>query len=293
MGDAAVGANEWNRVWPAPAKLNLFLHVVGRRPDGYHLLQSVFRLIDCCDWLKLKPLASPKVSLAPATLDSLPGIDPASELSVRAARLLQRETGCRRGVEISIGKNIPVGGGLGGGSSDAATALIALNKIWNLGLPNRRLAELGLQLGADVPFFLFGANAFAEGIGEELHAVTLPPAWYVVLIPPVSVPTAQIFAAPELTRNTKTIKISSFSAGYGHNDLEPVVGRRFPAVAEHLAWLRQHGDARMSGSGACVFAEFPTEAQARAVVAILPAEIRGFAARGLDRHPLAADMAEG
>jgi len=282
------GANEWDRVWPAPAKLNLFLHVVGRRPDGYHLLQTAFRLIDCCDWLRFSPVASPRVSLA----QPLQGVEEDGELSVRAARLLQRETNCLRGVEISIGKNIPMGGGLGGGSSDAATALIALNRLWNLGLPRRRLAELGLKLGADVPFFLFGENALAEGIGERLEAVVLPPAWYVVLVPPASVRTQEIFAAPELTRDTKTIKISSFSTGFGHNDLEPVVCRRYPAVAAHLAWLRDYGDARMSGSGACVFAEFPTEAQARAVVSGLPLEMRGFAACGLNRHPLAADLDE-
>ncbi len=283
------GANDWDRVWPAPAKLNLFLHVVGTRPDGYHLLQTAFRLIDCCDWLRFTPVASPRVSLA----QPLQGVEEDGELSVRAARLLQRETNCLRGVEISIGKNIPMGGGLGGGSSDAATALIALNRLWNLHLPRRRLAELGLKLGADVPFFLFGGNALAEGIGEQLEAVVLPPAWYVVLVPPVSVRTQQIFAAPELTRDTKSIKISSFSTGFGHNDLEPVVCRRYPAVAAHLAWLRGYGDARMSGSGACVFAEFPTEAQARAVVSRLPSEMRGFAACGLNRHPLAADLEEG
>ncbi len=283
------GANDWDRVWPAPAKLNLFLHVVGRRPDGYHLLQTAFRLIDCCDWLRFTPLASPSVGLA----QPLQGVDEERELTVRAARLLQRETHCRRGVEISIGKNIPMGGGLGGGSSDAATALIALNRLWNLGLPRQRLAELGLKLGADVPFFLFGGNALAEGIGERLEAVSLPQAWYVVLVPPVSVPTQRIFAAPELTRDTKTIKISSFSTGFGHNDLEPVVCKRYPAVAAHLAWLKGYGDARMSGSGACVFAEFPTEAQARAVVSGLPLEMRGFAASGLDRHPLAAELERG
>ncbi len=288
MALAAVsnGANDWDRVWPAPAKLNLFLHVVGRRPDGYHLLQTAFRLIDCCDWLRFSPLASPRVSLA----QPLQGVDEDGELTVRAARLLQRETNCLRGVEISIGKNIPMGGGLGGGSSDAATALIALNRLWNLGLPRQRLAELGLKLGADVPFFLFGGNALAEGIGERLEALSLSPAWYVVLVPPVSVPTREIFAAPELTRDTKSIKISSFSTGFGHNDLEPVVCDRYPAVAAHLAWLKGHGDARMSGSGACVFAEFPTEAQARAVVSGLPLEMRGFAACGLDRHPLAAEL---
>ena len=280
--------NDWDRLWPAPAKLNLFLHVVGRRDDGYHLLQTAFRLIDCCDRLRFLPRPSPEVTL----LQPLPGIEESEELCVRAARLLQRETGCRHGVDISIGKNIPIGGGLGGGSSNAATTLIALNRLWNLGLSQKRLAELGLQLGADVPFFLFGANAFGEGIGERLVPVLLPPAWYVVLVPPIAVPTHAVFAASELTRNTKSVIISSFSAGFGHNDLEPVVCRLYPEVAAHLAWLKSFGDARMSGSGACVFAEFSTEAQARAVVSRLPQEMRGFAACGLDHHPLAADLAE-
>ena len=285
---ASRGLNPWDRVWLAPAKLNLFLHVVGRRPDGYHLLQTVFRLIDCCDRLRYFPRPGPKVSLA----QPLPGVAESDELCVRAARLLQRETGCRRGLDISIAKNIPMGGGLGGGSSDAATTLVALNRLWNLGLSRQRLAELGLALGADVPFFLFGQNAFGEGVGEQLDPVVLPPAWYVVLVPPVSVPTREIFAAPELTRDTKSIKISSFSAGFGHNDLEPVVFRRYPLVATHLAWLKAFGDARMSGSGACVFAEFPTEERARSVVLGLPPGMRGFAACGLERHPLAADLNE-
>ena len=281
--------NPWDRVWPAPAKLNLFLHVVGRRADGYHLLQTVFRLIDCCDRLRYGPRPDPEVRLA----QPLPGVEEGDELCVRAARLLQRETGCRRGVDISIAKAVPIGGGLGGGSSDAATTLIALNRLWNLGLSRQRLAELGLVLGADVPFFLCGENAFGEGVGEQLDPVVLPPAWYVVLVPPVSVPTQEIFAAAELTRDTKTITISSFSAGFGHNDLEPVVCTRYPVVAAYLAWLRAFGDARMSGSGACVYAEFATEVQARAVVSGLPPEMCGFVARGLEEHPLAAELTQG
>ena len=277
--------NPWDREWPAPAKLNLFLHVVGRRTDGYHTLQTVFRLIDCCDRLRYSFRPNPSVGLA----QPLAGVEESEELCVRAARLLQRETGCAHGVEISIAKNIPMGGGLGGGSSDAATTLIALNRLWNLGLSRKRLAELGLALGADVPFFLYGKNAFGEGVGEQLRPVALPAAWYAVLVPPVSVPTRDVFAAPELTRDTKSITISSFSAGFGHNDLEPVVCRRYAAVALHLAWLKAFGDARMSGSGACVFAEFPTEAQARAVVSELPSDMRGFAASGLGMHPLADD----
>ncbi|HYT86272.1 MAG TPA: 4-(cytidine 5'-diphospho)-2-C-methyl-D-erythritol kinase [Burkholderiales bacterium] len=276
--------NPWERRYPAPAKLNLFLHVVGRRADGYHLLQTAFRLIDRCDWLRFSPRADARVKLARA----LPGIEENEELAVRAARLLQAEAGSRQGVEIDIEKNIPIGGGLGGGSSDCATALTVLNRLWGLGLSGERLAALALSLGADVPFFLFGGNAFAEGVGERLAPLELPQAWYVVLAPPVAVSTSAIFAASELTRNSQTIKIPGFSAGFGRNDLEPVVCRRHAEVAVHLEWLRQFGDARLSGSGACVFAEFATEREARSVLSRMPAEMRGFAVRGLDRHPLAA-----
>src|SRR5262245_24315893 len=274
----------WERRYPAPAKLNLFLHVVGRRADGYHLLQTVFRLVDLCDWLRFTAREDGAIRLS----RDLPGVPAEENLAVRAARLLQSAGGTARGVEIEIEKNIPIGGGLGGGSSDCATTLAALNRLWGLGLAPARLAELGLTLGADVPFFLFGANAFGEGVGERLTALDLARAWYVLLIPPVSVPTREIFAAPELTRNSKTIKISGFSAGFGTNDLEPVVCRRYPDVAAHLEWLRRFGDARMSGSGACVFAEFATEREARSVHSKVPADMRGLVVRGLDRQPLAA-----
>jgi len=273
----------WDRAWPAPAKLNLFLHVVGRRDDGYHLLQTAFRLIDRRDRLRYAPRDDGRVTL----LRPLPGIDEASELSVRAARLLLAESGSRQGVEIEIEKSIPVGGGLGGGSSDAATTLVVLNRLLRLGASAEDLARLGSSLGADVPFFVFGQNAFAEGIGERLTPLELPAAWYVVLVPPLAVSTKAIFAAPELTRNSKTIKISSFSAGFGRNDLEPVVCGRHGEVAAHLAWLKQFGDARLSGSGACVFAEFPSEREARDVLSGMPDKMTGFVARGLDRHPLA------
>jgi len=275
--------NPWERRYPAPAKLNLFLHVVGRRPDGYHLLQTAFRLIDRCDWLRFTPRADARVKLARA----LPGIEENEELAVRAARLLQTEAGSKQGVEIDIEKNIPIGGGLGGGSSDCATVLAVLNRLWGLDLPGERLAAMALSLGADVPFFLFGSNAFAEGVGERLAPLDLPQAWYVVLTPPVAVSTRAIFAARELTRNSQSIKMSGFSAGFGRNDLELVVCRRHAEVAAHLEWLRQFGDARLSGSGACVFAEFATEREARSVLSRMPAEMRGFTARGLDRHPLA------
>lgn len=283
------GASDlWKETWLAPAKLNLFLHVVGRRSDGYHLLQTVFRLIDCCDRLRFEPRTDGMIRLT----HPLPGVAEDEELSVRAARLLQTESGCRSGTNISLFKTIPVGGGLGGGSSDAATALIALNRLWELKLPRARLAAMAPRLGADVPFFLHGGNAFGEGIGERLSAIELPPAWYVVLVPPVKIPTKEIFADPSLTRDTKIVTISSFSAGFGRNDLEPVVCRRYPVVAAHLAWLREFGDARLSGSGACVFAEYPTEAQARSVLAKVPAGMRGFVASGWERHPLAQFMSD-
>ncbi len=274
----------WDRRYPAPAKLNLFLHVVGRRSDGYHLLQTAFQLIDCCDWLKFSPRRDSEVRLA----RRLSGIIENDELAVRAARLLKEESGSTQGVDIDIEKNIPVGGGLGGGSSDCATALLVLNRLWRLALPQQRLAEIALSLGADVPFFLLGGNALAEGIGERLQPIELPEAWYVVLVPPVAILTRSIFAAPELTRNSKTIKISGFSAGFGRNDLEPVVCQRHPEVATHLAWLRQFGVARLSGSGACVFAGFAAEDEARSVLSRMPEGMRGFVARGLNRHPLAA-----
>jgi len=279
----------WGASFPAPAKLNLFLHVVGRRPDGYHLLQTVFRLIDLADILRFSPRSDSVVRL----VCNVPGLALGDDLCVRAAKALKAETGYSGGVDIHLDKRIPMGGGLGGGSSDAATTLQVLNRLWALGLSSETLARLGLALGADVPLFLGQGNAFAEGVGDKLVPLDLPPAWYAVLVPPVAVPTASVFAAQELTRNSKNTTISSFSAGSGHyrsgfgrNDLEPVVCSRYPEVAQHLAWLAGQGTARMSGSGACVFAEFATESEARSVVSRMPAGMRGFVARGLERHPI-------
>ena len=268
--------------YPAPAKLNLFLHVVGRRADGYHLLQSVFRFLDHGDRLRfgIRPDG------AILRTSELPGVAPEKDLCVRAARLLQQATGCRQGVEISLEKILPLGGGLGGGSSDAATTLLALNRLWGVDLSRLQLQELALKLGADVPVFVFGESAFAEGVGEQLRRIVLPPAWYVVLVPPVQVPTAEVFASAELTRNTPAIRPEDFAAGQGRNDLEPVVCRNYPQVAECLSWLKTFGDARMTGSGACVFAAFPAEEDARRVFALKPAAMGGFVARGVDRHPL-------
>jgi 4-diphosphocytidyl-2-C-methyl-D-erythritol kinase len=273
---------------PAPAKLNLFLHVVGRRDDGYHLLQTLFRFIDLNDTLHYTLRGDGEVRRT----DALEGVPAEQDLCVRAARQLQQETGCQLGVDIGLEKRIPMGGGLGGGSSDAATTLLALNKLWGLGLSREHLMRLGLTLGADVPVFVFGENAFAEGVGERLQAYDLPESWYVVLMPPVHVPTAQIFTHPELTRNTISITIralpigGSFHVGQFGNDLQSVACKLYPEIARHLAWLAQFAPALMTGSGACVFAEFATEAQAEAVLQQLPEGMRGYVARGLRQHPL-------
>ena len=273
---------DWHSAYPAPAKLNLFLHVVGRRADGYHLLQTLFRFVDHADLLRFSPRADAQVTLA----TPLPGVPPESDLTVRAARLLQAETGCRQGVDIRLEKRLPMGGGLGGGSSDAATVLLALNHLWQLGLPRQRLQELGLSLGADVPVFVFGRNAFAEGVGEALQPVSVPPSWYVVLEPPVQVPTAAIFSVPELKRDTLPMTAGAWRSGVGGNDLQAVAVARFPVVGDYLAWLSRFGEARMSGSGACVFAEFDRKDAAQAVIQELPSGMRGWLACGLDTHPL-------
>ena len=273
--------------YPAPAKLNLFLHVLGRRPDGYHLLQTAFVLLDYGDTLRLRVRADGRI----VRIHPLAGVDAEHDLSVRAARLLQRETGCKLGADIELLKRLPMGGGLGGGSSDAATVLIVLNRLWGTGLQRERLQQLALTLGADVPVFVFGRSAFAEGVGEVLTPLTISPAYYLVLIPPLTVPTAEVFSAPELTRDTIPIKMSDFAEGAGHNDLQPVVCGRYPVVAEHLAWLKRFGDARfgdarMTGSGACVFAPFPSRQAAQAAAAELPPTMRGFVACSLSEHPL-------
>jgi len=280
---ATVTAVDWARRWPAPAKLNLFLHVVGRRADGYHLLQTVFRLIDLCDTLEFAPRADGEVRLA----TPLPGVPEGDDLTVRAARALRAAAGLAAGVTIRVEKRIPIGGGLGGGSSDAATTLIALNELWAARLSRGELARLALDLGADVPFFLLGQNAFAEGIGDVLTPLDLPPAWYVVITPQVAVSTREIFASNALTRNTKPLKLTAFFPGMGANDLEAETCRRYPQVARALAWLGACGDARMSGSGSSVFAAFGSEREARAVAAKIPGGWRGAAVAGLDRHPLA------
>ncbi len=278
---------------PAPAKLNLFLHVVGRREDGYHLLETLFRFIDFGDTLHFTRRDDGVVH----RLNALENVPPEQDLCVRAARLLQHVSGSTFGVDIALEKRIPMGGGLGGGSSDAATTLLALNQLWELNLSRVRLMELGLTLGADVPVFIFGENAFAEGVGEQLQAYPVPEAWYVVTFPPVQVSTAQIFSQPELTRDTISLRIRGLSLPASHqlhNDLQPVVCNLYPEVARYLSFLGaasgavlgEHAKARMTGSGASVFAEFASAEQARQVLSQLPADMHGIVARGLAHHPL-------
>ncbi|HUO44478.1 MAG TPA: 4-(cytidine 5'-diphospho)-2-C-methyl-D-erythritol kinase [Burkholderiales bacterium] len=268
--------------FPAPAKLNLLLRVTGRRADGYHLLQTVFRFIDYSDALRFTLRADGAITRAAPVA----GIAEDDDLTLRAARLLQRVGGAVHGAEIALDKKLPLGAGLGGGSSDAATTLLVLNRLWGLHLPRARLQQLALELGADVPVFVFGQNALGEGVGERLRPLALPLAWYIVLLPPVEVSTARIFQAADLKRDSNPIKIPPFSFTAGGNDLEPVVCRLYPEIGRHLQWLGRHAPAAVTGSGACVFAEFADEDAARAVLNQLPPDMRGVVARGLDRHPL-------
>lgn len=277
-----------SEAWPAPAKLNLFLHVTGRRPDGYHELQTVFQLIDLADSLDFEPRTDGEIRRVGGPAEVPAGDD----LCVRAARKLQAACGIeRRGVDIRLEKRIPIRGGLGGGSSDAATTLVALNEIWGLRLAPSLLAELGLSLGADVPVFVLGRTAWGEGIGERLTPLELPERHFAVVFPGVGIPTADVFQAPELTRKTPETTIRGFLKAGGRNDCEPVVAGRSPEVRRALAWLAARGEARMTGTGSCVFASFADRTAAVAALEGLPPEWRGFVARGLDRSPLQERLA--
>jgi len=270
---------------PAPAKLNLFLHVTGRRADGHHLLETLLVAIDTGDTITLARRDDGAIERT----TELAGVAPRDDLAVRAAAALKRETGSTFGVDIALTKRVPLGSGMGGGSSDAASVLLALNRLWGANLPRAELMRIGVALGADVPFFLQGEPALARGIGERLTPVTLPPLWIAVIVPPISVATAPIFAAPELTRNSASVKMEVFSEGYGRNDLQPIAASRFPDIAVALRGLGEHSPhARMTGSGSCVFAPFVSESAARAAVDTRPPDMRGFVARTLARHPLAA-----
>jgi 4-diphosphocytidyl-2-C-methyl-D-erythritol kinase len=275
--------------WPAPAKLNLFLHVTGRRSDGYHELQTLFQLIDLCDTVG--------ISLRPdGQIERVAGsaVVPAeADLAVRAARALQRATGARLGASLTVRKRIPIGGGLGGGSSDAATTLLALNELWGCRLPPTDLAALGLPLGADVPVFIQGSSAWAEGIGERLTPVTTPARWYVIVYPGVAVSTREVFQSPELTRNSPLITIRAFFESGGRNDCEPVVRERAPEVAEALDWLGRHAPARLTGTGSCAFTEHASAADAERVAARVPDRWLSFVAQGLNTSPVHGLLAHG
>lgn len=280
MGGLNLG--QLSTIWPAPAKLNLFLHVVGRRSDGYHLLQTVFQFIDWQDDLRFEVTDDGRIAQAV----TVPGVSADQDLTVRAARLLQAESQAPQGVLIELTKRLPIGGGLGGGSSDAATTLLALNALWGLHWPLERLAGLGLTLGADVPIFVRGSAAWAEGVGEVFSPVDLPEPWYVVLVPDASVLTRLVFTELDLTGLRSPITIRDFYAGQGENDLAPVVRRRYPEVDRAWHWLAEYGHVRMSGSGASVFIEVPDQAFGQRVVAACPSSWRICLARGCNIHPV-------
>ncbi|MGB5102298.1 MAG: 4-(cytidine 5'-diphospho)-2-C-methyl-D-erythritol kinase [Steroidobacteraceae bacterium] len=269
--------------WPAPGKLNLFLHVVGRRADGYHLLQTAFQFIDLCDEIRFEVRPAGVVE----RLGGVPGVAADDDLTVRAARrLLDLRPGIGSGVAIELRKRLPLQGGVGGGSSDAATVLVALNQLWGLGLDTEQLVGIGLELGADVPVFIRGRAAWAEGVGEQLATVDFPEAVYLLLRPDAAVATADVFKDPELTRDSAVITIRGFLTNGGRNDCEPVVRKRFPVVAEALDWLGRYAPARLTGTGSCVFAAMPDEASARAALRQLPGRWSGWVVRGMNRSPL-------
>jgi 4-diphosphocytidyl-2-C-methyl-D-erythritol kinase len=273
--------------WPAPAKLNLFLHVTGRRPDGYHEIQTAFQLVDLADALHFVPRADGEIR----RLSGPAGVPASDDLSVRAARRLMEAAGRAPGIDIRLDKHIPVQGGLGGGSSDAATTLVALNEIWGLRLPVDELAGIGLTLGADVPLFVHGRSAWGEGVGERLTPLELPERHYAIVFPGVGIPTAEVFQAPELTRKTPETTIRGFLKAGGRNDCEPVVTGRSSEVRRALDWLGKRGSARLTGTGSSVFAAFADRPSAQAALDGLPAGWRGFVARGLDRSPLQERLA--
>lgn len=268
--------------WPAPAKLNLFLHVIGRRPDGYHLLQTAFQFLDFGDELRFEVTGDGAVTQA----TPLEGVPEDRDLTVRAARHLKIRYGVPHGVRISLEKRLPAGGGLGGGSSDCATTLIALNALWNLRLPRAELVRVGLELGADVPVFVGGRSAWAEGVGEVLTPIDLEEPWYLVVAPPVHVSTAEVFTASELTPYSPPITIRAFRTGRVRNDLEPIVRQRYPEVDAALRWLAAYGEARMTGSGACVYMKVASAEAGQRILHGAPAGYGGFVARGMNLHPL-------
>jgi len=283
-------ANLISKGWPAPAKINRFLHIVGQRADGYHLLQTVFQFLDHSDLLDFSVRSDGEICL----LADIPGVAPEQNLVLRAAHLLQQQSETPLGVDITLHKHLPMGGGLGGGSSDAATVLVALNYLWQLDLSEKILANMGLQLGADVPVFVHGNAAWAEGVGEKLEDIALDESWFCVIVPAVHVSTAAVFSDQELTRNSSPIKIADFLQGKGINDCETLVARRYQDVADAIDWMKAHADhlesckvpTRMTGTGACVFTGMMTEADAHHICEQMPVGWTGFVAKGLNQSPL-------
>ncbi len=272
----------WGVKFPAPAKLNLMLRIVGQREDGYHLLQTVFQFIDLCDWLTFLPVDNQLISLKKV----MPNVREEDDLIVRAAELLKKETGCEKGVCIDVEKNLPMGGGLGGGSSDAATTLVVLNRLWNLGLSTERLMALGLTLGADVPVFIYGHAAWAEGIGEKLESIEVPEKWIVVIKPDCHIDTKEIFSMKDLTRDSKSIRIADFLAGQQQNDCLDVVRKLYQPVENALSDLAVFSEARLTGTGACVFAEFESKDLAFIAYEALKSKWQVYLTRGLNKTPL-------
>lgn len=273
---------------PAPAKLNLFLHITGRRADGYHLLQTVFTFVDFADTIRLQRRTDGAIQRVTGAVD----VPAATDLTVRAAKLLQQTTGSVYGVDIDVTKRIPMGGGLGGGSSDAASVLLGLNHLWQCGLDVDALAALGLRLGADVPVFVRGHAAWAGGVGEQLTPVDLPPAWYVVIHPRVHVPTAELFSATDLTRDCPPITLAAFLNGQGTNVFQPVVEQRFPEVATAISWLSQYADARLTGSGSCLFAPVDSKLEGETILQDLPSKWFGFVAHGMNNSPVQQQLSQ-
>ncbi|RLV60221.1 4-(cytidine 5'-diphospho)-2-C-methyl-D-erythritol kinase [Parashewanella curva] len=269
--------------WPAPAKLNLFLHINGRRPDGYHELQTLFQFIDACDYLTFKLTDAPNLVLH-SELNSV--VDPSDNLILKAAKLLKQHANYSGGAEIFLEKNLPMGGGIGGGSSNAATTLVALNALWKTGLSVDELAKLGVKLGADVPVFIRGLAAFAEGVGEQLTPVDLPEKYYLVITPEVHVSTAKVFSHPDLPRNTPKLTLATLMKNSWQNDCQSLVAEQHPQVAKALDWLVEYAPSRMTGTGACVFGEFEDKQQALKVLSQLPTDLSGFVAQGLNQSPL-------
>jgi len=279
----------WAEAWPAPAKLNLMLRITGQRSDGYHLLQTVFQFIDLCDWITFHPVDDGQVSLQ----NPIPGVLEVDDLTIRAAKLLKAETGCEQGVCIEVKKNLPMGGGLGGGSSDAATTLVVLNLLWGLQLSMEKLMELGLTLGADVPVFVYGYAAWAEGVGEKLERIDIPEQWFVVIKPNCHVDTKEIFLSKDLTRNSNSITIANFIAGQHQNDCLGVVRERYQSVKDALVELSGFSEARLTGTGACVFAQFDSEAAAASAYRSLQEEWSVYLVKGVNESPLFSKLKSG